>query len=75
MNKNNIKHWEENGKLYSEWADRALDDDDRYEPDSICICVEVTLVDYDTREIAEGILYRKMWDAYDAWVLDTRGSL
>jgi hypothetical protein len=73
MNKQNIKHWEKDGKLYSEWADRALDDDDRYTPDGIVITVDIVIADFASKVVAEGKLYNKMWAAYDQWIKETRG--
>ena len=74
MNKNNIEHWEHDGKLYSEWSDLSLDDDERH-TEGIRLRVEVTISDFLTKEIAEGKLYTEMWRAYDAWVLETRGRI
>ncbi len=73
MNKRNIKTWEDDGKLYSEWGDRSLDDDERYFPDGILIVVSVVVADFDSKEIADSKLYTKMWSAYKEWIKETRG--
>lgn len=66
MNKQNVKIWEAEGTLYAEWADRSLDDDDRYSDTSIILAVSVPV------EQGEKKLMAEMARAYDQWIYRTR---
>ena len=66
MNNHNIKYWETEKRLYAEWADRAPDDEDRYEDDGIVIKV------YVPKEQGHGALKAKLYNTYDQWIQDTR---
>ena len=68
MNKKNIKTWERDGRLYAEWADRAVDDDDRYTHDTVFVEVNVPVT------AGERALWSEMAQAYDQWVQDTRNG-
>lgn len=68
MNKQNIKTYNRAGKLWAEWSDRSLDDEDRYAGDSIIIKVSVP------KEQGEKALWSAMALALDEWMRDTRGS-
>ena len=70
MNKHNVKYWEtETGFMLAEWADRALDDDDRYADDSIIITVTHEKTDNPIADLKR--LNGKMAEAYDQWLTDT----
>ncbi len=62
MNKHNVKVTRCDGILRAEWADRAPDDEDRYNDDAIIIAVEVP------EEDGEKAMWGKMALAYDTWV-------
>ena len=66
MNKQNIKTWEADGELYAEWSDRALDDGERYAPDSIILTVSVPI------EKGEKYLMGAMAQRFDLWINETR---
>ncbi len=70
MNKKNIKQWEEDGYLFAEWADRSLDDDDRYEDDSIILVVKTPLIEDKNKQ--EKNINTLMSEKYDQWVRETR---
>ena len=63
MNKQNVKVTQDGDTWLAEWCDRALDDADRYAPDSIFL-------------YAEGGTEKEMWAnmafVYDQWMLETR---
>ena len=63
MNKQNIKTWEDGGQVFKEWADRALDDDDRYADDSIILVASGP----DEKSAMTAIV-----NAYDNWINETR---
>jgi hypothetical protein len=70
MNKNNIKYWSKNDRYYAEWSDRALDDDDRYEDDSIILTVSCDAVGDERldKKNVNTLMFRK----YDEWIRETR---
>lgn len=70
MNKQNIKYWYEGDSYFAEWADRALDDDDRYAEDSIIIKVFVPAT-HDER-IDRKNVNTLMFKKYDEWIKATR---
>lgn len=70
MNKDNIKYWYEGDQYHAEWADRALDDDDRYEDDSIIICVSVDATGDKNKD--EKNVNTEMCAALDKWFEETR---
>lgn len=62
MNKHNVKVSQVDGMLRAEWADRAPDDTDRYNDDSIIIVVEVPA------SAGERAMWSELARAYDNWV-------
>ncbi len=63
MNKTNIKTWQEGDEVVKEWADRALDDDDRYAEDAVILVA---------RGKDEKSAQTEMVILYDQWIRDTR---
>ncbi len=66
MNKQNIIFTETETHLIGEWADRAPDDEDRYDDDAIIITKSVP------KEQGRKKLMAELFNAFDAWVQETR---
>ena len=66
MNKQNVKTWQEDGRLHGEWADRSLDDDDRYADDAVIITADVPA------EGGEKALMAALYNKFDEWIEATR---
>ena len=58
----NVKYGETPTMLTAEWSDRALDDEDRYEEDSVFIRVE------SPKALGKKALMAALYEAYDAWI-------
>ena len=63
MNKQNIKTWQEGDEVVKEWADRSLDDDDRYADDAIILVA---------RGKDDKAAQTEMVILYDQWIRETR---
>ena len=61
-NREAVLYGETETHLTAEWCDRALDDDDRYEPDSIFIRVEVL------KELGTKQLNSELYKQFDLWM-------
>lgn len=67
MNKQVVLYGETETTLTAEWADRALDDEDRWtDPTTIFIRVEVA------KERGRKALNMELHKAYDEWMEETR---
>ncbi len=70
MNKKNVKYWIEGDQIFGEWADRALDDEDRDLPDTVKITVSRYTSDNPVWD--QLLIESDLLKEYDQWVEDTR---
>lgn len=70
MNKKNVKYSRKGDFMFAEWADRALDDEDRYNEDGTVIEVSAPICDCErlTKKRVNSLLD----EAYDQWIRETR---
>lgn len=68
MNNNNVMYWEEDGMLYAQWGDCALDDEDRYNG----ILIQVHIRSTKNKEADYKKVKEKLAIKYDQWIRDTR---
>lgn len=63
----NTRFWTDDAQCHAEWGDRALDDDERYAPDSLIFTASVPRA-----EEAEAIVRARLIDQLNDWIARTR---
>lgn len=64
ISKRNIKYWADGDLFYAEWADRALDDDERYREDAIIFTASVPRQKYEQDEAKKAVT--EMFNEWEA---------